>query len=90
MEALVSRRTGRPGATDMQEAQESQTTGRPAATALARPPQRANDLEFDRRLYKAQMAELVDALASGASTRKGVEVQVLFWAPFITSFFMVP
>lgn len=29
----------------------------------------------------AQMAELVDALASGASTRKGVEVRVLFWAP---------
>ena len=27
------------------------------------------------------MAELVDALASGASTRKGVEVRVLFWAP---------
>ena len=29
----------------------------------------------------AQMAELVDALASGASDRKVVEVQVLFWAP---------
>ncbi len=29
----------------------------------------------------AQMAELVDALASGASVRKDVEVQVLFWAP---------
>jgi hypothetical protein len=27
------------------------------------------------------MAELVDALASGASARKGVEVRVLFWAP---------
>ena len=27
------------------------------------------------------MAELVDALASGASDRKVVEVQVLFWAP---------
>jgi hypothetical protein len=25
--------------------------------------------------------ELVDTLASGASARKGVEVQVLFWAP---------
>jgi hypothetical protein len=24
---------------------------------------------------------LVDTLASGASARKGVEVQVLFWAP---------
>ncbi len=32
-------------------------------------------------LPKAQMAELVDALASGASDRKVVEVQVLFWAP---------
>jgi hypothetical protein len=28
------------------------------------------------------MAELVDALASGASDRKVVEVQVLFWAPY--------
>ncbi len=27
------------------------------------------------------MAELVDALASGASVRMDVEVQVLFWAP---------
>ena len=31
----------------------------------------------------AQMAELVDALASGASIRKDVEVRVLFWAPFV-------
>jgi hypothetical protein len=30
---------------------------------------------------KAQVAELVDALASGASTRKGVEVRVFSWAP---------
>ena len=30
------------------------------------------------------MAELVDALASGASIRKDVEVRVLFWAPFIS------
>ena len=29
----------------------------------------------------AQVAELVDALASGASVRKGVEVRVFFWAP---------
>src|SRR4051812_29610758 len=28
------------------------------------------------------MAELVDAPASGAGARKGVEVRVLFWAPF--------
>jgi hypothetical protein len=30
---------------------------------------------------RAQMAELVDAPASGAGARKGVEVRVLFWAP---------
>jgi hypothetical protein len=29
----------------------------------------------------AQMAELVDAPASGAGGRKAVEVRVLFWAP---------
>jgi hypothetical protein len=28
------------------------------------------------------VAELADALASGASSRKGVEVRVLSWAPF--------
>ena len=33
----------------------------------------------------AQMAELVDAPASGAGARKGVEVRVLFWAPFTHS-----
>ena len=32
-------------------------------------------------LPSAQVAELVDALASGASYRKVVEVQVLSWAP---------
>ena len=31
------------------------------------------------------MAELVDALASGASSRKGVEVRVFFWAPILFS-----
>ena len=30
----------------------------------------------------AQMAELVDAPSSGGGARKGVEVRVLFWAPF--------
>jgi hypothetical protein len=30
----------------------------------------------------AQVAELVDALASGASDRKVVKVRVLSWAPF--------
>ncbi len=33
-------------------------------------------------LPRAQMAELVDAPASGAGDRKVVEVRVLFWAPF--------
>ena len=33
------------------------------------------------RAFLAQMAELVDALGSGPSARKGVEVRVLFWAP---------
>ena len=31
----------------------------------------------------AQVVKLVDTLASGASARKGVEVQVLSWAPSI-------
>ena len=31
----------------------------------------------------AQVVKLVDTLASGASARKGVEVQVLSWAPTI-------
>jgi predicted lipid-binding transport protein (Tim44 family) len=31
---------------------------------------------------RAQMAELVDAPSSGGGARKGVEVRVLFWAPF--------
>jgi len=34
---------------------------------------------------KAQVVELVDTLASGASARKGVEVQVLSWAPTPTT-----
>ena len=34
-----------------------------------------------RLTNRAQMAELVDALASGASVRMDVEVRVLFWAP---------
>ena len=32
--------------------------------------------------FSAQVVELVDTLASGASARKGVEVRVFFWAPF--------
>ena len=31
---------------------------------------------------RAQVAELVDALASGASDRKIVEVRVFSWAPY--------
>ncbi len=31
-------------------------------------------------LTKAQMAKLVDALVSGTSGRKAVQVRVLFWA----------
>ena len=38
---------------------------------------------YHYKIYKshADVAELVDALASGASARKGVEVQVLLSAP---------
>ena len=32
--------------------------------------------------FRAQMAELVDAPASGAGVLMDVEVRVLFWAPF--------
>ncbi len=35
----------------------------------------------------AQMAELVDAPSSGGGARKGVEVRVLFWAPFVLLLF---
>jgi hypothetical protein len=49
------------------------------STARTTPP--ANFLAHSRRLPRAQMAELVDAPASGAGARKGVEVRVLFWAP---------
>ena len=34
----------------------------------------------------AQVVELVDALASGASVRKDVKVRVLSWAPVIPRF----
>ena len=36
---------------------------------------------FRRNPFRAQVAELVDALASGASDRNVVEVRVLSWAP---------
>ena len=35
---------------------------------------------YNARFF-AQMAELVDALVSGTSVRKDVEVRVFFWAP---------
>ena len=37
---------------------------------------------------KAQMAELVDALVSGTSVRKDVEVRVFFWAPNLKQSFL--
>ena len=40
----------------------------------------------DNNLPLAQVAELVDALASGASGRKVVEVRVFSWAPINASF----
>src|SRR6218665_2691885 len=46
-----------------------------ALTSAASPPS-------SPRLPRAQMAELVDAPASGAGARKGVEVRVLFWHHF--------
>ena len=39
------------------------------------------DKVLAKRFVFAQVAELVDALASGASVRMDVEVQVLSWAP---------
>ena len=42
-------------------------------------PTEANDYSY----VQAQMAELVDALASGASELMLVEVRVFFWAPYI-------
>jgi hypothetical protein len=54
-----------------------------------RPPAKGARLPLMRRGFtlasRAQMAELVDAPASGAGARKGVEVRVLFWAPFSCS-----
>jgi hypothetical protein len=48
----------------------------------------ACQVQFDKRVSdpyqpaRAQVAELVDALASGASGCKVVKVRVLSWAPF--------
>ena len=43
----------------------------------------ALSLAILRFALPAQVVKLVDTLASGASARKGVEVQVLSWAPFL-------
>jgi hypothetical protein len=40
--------------------------------------------------FIAQVVELVDTLASGASDRKVVEVQVLFWAPIYSPSQVIP
>lgn len=42
----------------------------------------SRSLAILRFALPAQVVKLVDTLASGASARKGVEVQVLSWAPF--------
>ncbi len=49
-------------------------------------PRRENEKQCltvlqSRMFFYAQMAELVDALVSGTSIRKYVQVRVLFWAP---------
>jgi hypothetical protein len=56
-----------------------QTTVLTVSVALDRVALRS----FQGRIIEeyAQVVELVDTLASGASDRKVVEVQVLFWAP---------
>ena len=43
----------------------------------------SRSLAILRFTLPAQVVKLVDTLASGASARKGVEVQVLFWAPHL-------
>ena len=48
---------------------------------LTSPTLRLNQKTSRFATVKAQVAELVDALASGASARMGVEVRVFSWAP---------
>src|SRR5580704_965497 len=50
--------------------------------SLTNPRVRGNMICCFPAAGNAQVAELADALASGASSRKGVEVRVLSWAPF--------
>ena len=51
----------------------------------ARPLKPTNDLTTQNALKKhlAKVAELADALDSGSSARKGVEVRVLFFAQML-------
>ncbi len=53
----------------------------PRRLTRPRPTARRATLPSWQQLTRAQMAELVDAPASGAGDRKVVEVRVLFWAP---------
>ena len=46
---------------------------------------RKSSVDAQRVTNYADMAKLVDALASGASARKSVEVQVLLSAPELTT-----
>ena len=63
----------------------------PAREALTAPGALASGARLPRGLRTwmteaaqcAQMAELVDAPSSGGGARKGVDVRVLFWAPFV-------
>ena len=86
----VSSRPVRPGpqprssATFARPAENSHREGKsgvdnpPPPQLVARSYPAAGSLAYR---YRAQMAELVDAPASGAGARKGVEVRVLFWEP---------
>jgi hypothetical protein len=69
-----------------------------ASKKTAPPSRKSNDLQqidpepltvphgLRKRTAVAQVAELVDAPASGAGARKGVEVRVLSWAPLFLAF----
>src|SRR5687768_703150 len=57
----------------------------PAATRRAAALTRQRPPPTSPVLPRAQVAELVDAPASGAGARKGVEVRVLSWAPLSRS-----
>ena len=48
---------------------------------ILKPSLLINFITFALRFYQARMAKLVDALVSGTSDRKVVQVRVLFRAP---------